>query len=44
VHGSHGTHAAKRAALAAAGVAVYASLDELVDGVRGRLTASLRSS
>jgi succinyl-CoA synthetase alpha subunit len=33
-HGSHGTFAAKRAALEAAGVAVCASLDELVERMR----------
>ena len=37
VHGSHGTYAAKRAALMAAGVQVFASLNEMVSGI----TASL---
>jgi len=33
VHGAHGTYAAKRAALESAGVRVFGSLDEMVDGV-----------
>jgi len=33
VHGSHGTYAAKKAALEAAGVTVFASLDAMVAGV-----------
>jgi succinyl-CoA synthetase alpha subunit len=37
VHGSHGTYAAKRSALEAAGVTVFGSLREMVDGVRDRL-------
>src|SRR4029079_19454629 len=37
VHGSHGTYAAKRAALEAAGVAVYGTLNEMVAGIAGRL-------
>lgn len=37
VHGSHGSFEAKRAALHAAGVTVFASLGELVAGVRARL-------
>jgi hypothetical protein len=37
VHGSHGTYAAKRAALEAAGVTVFASLNEMVEGVAARL-------
>jgi succinyl-CoA synthetase alpha subunit len=37
VHGSHGTYAAKRAALEAAGVRVFATLNELVEGVTSRL-------
>jgi succinyl-CoA synthetase alpha subunit len=37
VHGSHGTYAAKRAALESAGVRVFASLDEMVAGVCARL-------
>ncbi|OGA22061.1 MAG: hypothetical protein A3I02_07850 [Betaproteobacteria bacterium RIFCSPLOWO2_02_FULL_67_26] len=37
VHGSHGTHAAKRAALEAAGVRVFATLNEMVAGVAARL-------
>ena len=37
VHGTHGTFAAKRAALEAAGVTVFGSLNEMVAGVRARL-------
>jgi succinyl-CoA synthetase alpha subunit len=37
VHGSHGTYASKRAALEAAGVTVFGSLNEMVAGVRARL-------
>jgi len=37
VHGSHGTFAAKRAALEAAGVTVFGSLNELVRGICARL-------
>lgn len=37
VHGSHGTWAAKRAALEAAGVTVFGSLNEMVAGVRRKL-------
>jgi succinyl-CoA synthetase alpha subunit len=37
VHGSHGTYAAKRAALEAAGVTVFSSLSEMVDGISARL-------
>ncbi len=37
VHGSHGSFEAKRAALDAAGVAVFSSLGELVKGVARRL-------
>ena len=37
VHGSHGTYAAKRAALEAAGVQVFSTLNEMVAGVRARL-------
>jgi succinyl-CoA synthetase alpha subunit len=37
VHGSHGTYAAKRAALEAAGVRVFGTLDEMVEGVREKL-------
>jgi succinyl-CoA synthetase alpha subunit len=33
VHGSHGTYAAKKTALEAAGVTVFASLDAMVEGV-----------
>ncbi|MBI4195227.1 MAG: succinate--CoA ligase subunit alpha [Betaproteobacteria bacterium] len=36
-HGSHGTFESKRAALAAAGVPVFSSLGEMVEGVCGRL-------
>lgn len=38
VHGAHGTFSAKRAALEAAGATVFGSLNEMVDGVRARLT------
>jgi succinyl-CoA synthetase alpha subunit len=34
VHGSHGSYAAKKAALEAAGVTVFAALDEMVAGLR----------
>jgi succinyl-CoA synthetase alpha subunit len=44
VHGSHGTYAAKRAALEAAGVTVFSSLGEMVRGIHGRLTAPARPS
>jgi len=37
VHGSHGTYAAKRAALEAAGVTVFSSLNEMVAGIRSKL-------
>ena len=37
VHGTHGTFAAKRAALEAAGVTVFGSLNEMVAGVSARL-------
>ncbi len=37
VHGSHGTYASKRIALEAAGVTVFGSLNEMVEGVRARL-------
>jgi succinyl-CoA synthetase alpha subunit len=33
VHGSHGTYAAKRAALEAAGVQVFGTLNEMVEGI-----------
>lgn len=36
VHGSHGTYAAKRAALEAAGVTVFGSLNEMVAGIASR--------
>ena len=36
VHGSHGTYAAKRAALEAAGVTVFSSLNEMVEGIAAR--------
>jgi succinyl-CoA synthetase alpha subunit len=36
VHGSHGTYAAKRAALEAAGVTVFSSLSEMVEGIAGK--------
>jgi succinyl-CoA synthetase alpha subunit len=38
VHGAHGTYAAKRAALEAAGVIVFGSLNEMVAGVSARLS------
>ncbi len=37
VHGSHGTYASKRAALEAAGVTVFGSLNEMVAGIRSKL-------
>ena len=37
MHGSHGTFEAKRAALTGAGVEVFSSLNEMVDGVCARL-------
>lgn len=37
VHGSHGTYAAKRAALEGAGVAVFSSLNEMVEGIASRI-------
>ena len=37
VHGSHGTYAAKRAALEAAGAQVYTTINDMVRGVRGAL-------
>lgn len=37
VHGSHGTFAAKRAALEAAGVTVFSALDEMVSGICAQL-------
>jgi succinyl-CoA synthetase alpha subunit len=37
VHGSHGTWAAKRAALEAAGVTVFGSLNEMVAGIKRKL-------
>jgi len=37
VYGSHGTYASKRAALEAAGVTVFASLTDMVEGIRSRL-------
>ena len=36
VHGSHGTYAAKRAALEAAGVTVFSSLNEMVEGIASK--------
>src|SRR5262245_6161953 len=44
VHGSHGTYAAKRAALEAAGVTVLGSLDDVVREIRGRLIPPARPS
>jgi succinyl-CoA synthetase alpha subunit len=37
VYGSYGTYAAKRAALEAAGVRLFASLNEMVEGIRTKL-------
>lgn len=37
VHGNHGTYASKRAALEAAGVTVFSSLNEMVEGISARL-------
>ena len=37
VHGSHGTYAAKRAALEAAGVTVFSSLNEMVEGIAAKM-------
>ena len=37
VYGSRGTYAAKRAALEAAGVGLFASLNEMVEGIRTKL-------
>lgn len=37
VYGSHGTYAAKRAALEAVGVRLFASLNEMVEGIRTKL-------
>lgn len=37
VHGTHGTFAAKRAALEAAGVQVFGSIREMVKGIRAKL-------
>jgi succinyl-CoA synthetase alpha subunit len=37
VHGSHGTYAAKRAALEAAGVTVFPSLNDMVEGISAHL-------
>jgi succinyl-CoA synthetase alpha subunit len=37
VHGSHGTYAAKRAALEAAGVQVFLNLNEMVEGISAKL-------
>jgi len=39
VHGSHGTYAAKRAALEGAGVTVFGTLNEMVDAVAARLSS-----
>ena len=36
VHGSHGTYAAKRAALEAAGITVFSSLNQMVEGIAAR--------
>jgi succinyl-CoA synthetase alpha subunit len=40
VHGNHGTYAAKRAALEAAGVQVFKSLNEMVEGIAARLATA----
>lgn len=40
--GSHGSYAAKRAALEAAGAAVFASLEAMVDGIAQRLAPGAR--
>jgi succinyl-CoA synthetase alpha subunit len=37
VHGTHGTYASKRAALETAGVTVFPSLNEMVEGIVGQL-------
>jgi len=37
VHGAHGTYSAKKAALEAAGVTVFGSLDAMVEGIVARL-------
>jgi succinyl-CoA synthetase alpha subunit len=37
IHSSHGTYAAKRTALEAAGVRVFATLNKMVEGVTSRL-------
>ena len=37
VHGSHGTYASKRTALEAAGVTVFGSLNEMVQGIEAKL-------
>jgi succinyl-CoA synthetase alpha subunit len=37
VHGSHGTYAAKRAALEAAGITVFSSLNDMVETIASRL-------
>ena len=39
VHGGYGTHAVKRAALEAAGVRVFSSLNEMVEGIARHLRA-----
>lgn len=44
VHGAHGTYAAKKAALEAAGVRVFGSLDEMVEGVTSVLRPSSKSA
>ncbi|MGH8701219.1 MAG: succinate--CoA ligase subunit alpha [Burkholderiales bacterium] len=44
VHGNHGTYAAKRAALGTAGVTVFGSLNEMVEGLCRRLTGPARPS
>jgi succinyl-CoA synthetase alpha subunit len=44
VHGSHGTYPAKRAALEAAGITVFPSLHEMVEGIAGITSAGRPST
>ena len=41
IHGSHGTYAAKRAALEAAGVQVFGTLNEMVAGISARMRQTM---
>jgi succinyl-CoA synthetase alpha subunit len=41
VHGSHGTYVAKRAALEAAGVTVFGTLNEMVAGISARMRQTM---